>query len=200
MVEGVLDLLLRCWSRELKVGKNGVRFKNMYYGQYDTDLLIRQGKKIRVAYDPDDLRRIYVYDAAILKLITIAEQNQLICYGSAVSEEDFREAIRAKARALKTIRRFRDAQLTANMDLTSLTIKAMQEAAEKPQTQTRKAKSIRPVRTPLDGQVAEHARLEVRRAVRKAAGAESISEVLDFDFSLLKSKASGEKLEFFNNG
>ncbi len=185
MVEGVADLLLRVWSGELTIGKNGVRLKGMWYGQYDMQLAIHQGKKVRVAYDPDDLRRVYVYDAATLKLITIAEQNQLVQYGSAVSEEAFRTATQQKARALKVTRQFRDSRLAANMDLTSLTLRAMQEG-QKEVTEKSREKTLRPVRTPLDSQVREHERREIIKAVKKAAGAESLEAVLDCDFSLLK--------------
>jgi hypothetical protein len=127
LVDGVLELLMRTWSGELIVGKNGVRFKGMWYGQYNMDLAIWQGKKVVAAYDPDDMRRVYVYDSTNTKLITIAEQNQLIAYGSAVSEESFREAQGQKSRAVRIARQYRDTRLTANMDLPTLTMKAMRE-------------------------------------------------------------------------
>jgi transposase InsO family protein len=200
MVEGVLELLLRVWSGELTVGKNGVRFKKMWFGQYDMELAVHQGKKVRVSYDPDDLRCIYVYDSVTLKLITIAEQNELIQYGSQVSEEDLRNAMHKKSRALRIARDYRDSQLTANMDLTSLTIKALQDGQKKPAGKTRQAKTRRPVRTPLDGQVREHERREILKAVKKAAGAESTEKVLDFDFSLLKNESRTVDLELFDHG
>lgn len=197
LAEGVLDLLMRVWSGELVVGKNGVRFKGIYYGQYNTDLVMHQGKKVRVAYDPDDLRSLYVYDAVTLKLITIAEQNQLIRYGEPVGEENLREAMHRKSRAVKAAREFRDSRLTANMDLTDLTIRAMQEASEKPQEQPA-AKTLRPVRTPLDNQVAEHKRLKTVKtvkAVKKAAGAESIETVLDMDLTVLTHRQRSEPID-----
>lgn len=199
MAEGVSDLLLRVRSGELTVSKNGVRFHGIWYGQFNTDLLMLQGKKVRLSYDPDDLRTVYVYDATTLKLLTIAEQNQLIRYGSPVSEESFREAARQKSRATKIVRQFCDSQLTANTDLPSLTIKAMQEGArEAAQPPAAAIKTLRPVKTPFDGQVAEHGRREVLKAVKKAAGAESIEKVLDFDFSLLKPEHEIIDLELFN--
>jgi len=198
MAEGVLDLLLRVWSGELTVSKNGVRFHGIWYGQFNTDLLMLQGKKVRLSYDPDDLRTVYVYDATTLKLLTIAEQNQLIRYGSPVSEESFREAVRQKSRATKIVRQFCDSQLTAYTDLASLTIKAMQEGAkEAAQPPAAAIKTLRPVRTPFDGQVAEHGRREILKAVKKAAGAESIEKVLDFDFSELTRKQERGSLDLF---
>lgn len=196
---GVIDLLLRVWSRELVVGKNGVRFKGMWYGQFNMDLAAYQGKKVRAAYDPDDLRTVYVYEAATLRLITLAEQSRLICYGSSVSEESLREAMRQKSRARKIARDFTDSQLAANMDLPALTIRAMQDARKQgPEVAKQAAGSLRPVKTPLDGQVAEHKKKEALKLVRKAAGAESVKQVLDIDLSVLKPKRQGRQLGIFD--
>ena len=204
MAEGVAELLLRCWSGELRVGKNGVRFKGIYYGQYDPELLICQGKKVRAGYDPDDMRRLYIYDAHTWKLIAIAEQNQLVRYGQPVSEQHLRFAMRQKSAALKNIKGHCDSRLIANTDLTSLTIKAMADAAEQSQDDRRKTtdagpKTLRPVRTPLDGQVREHKRQETVKAVKKAAGAESMEKVLDIDFSLLKTGDKYDGVRLFDD-
>jgi putative transposase len=197
LAPGVVDLLLRIWSRELIVGKNGVQFKGIYYGQYNAELLIHQGRKVRLSYDPDDLRRAYIYDAATFKLITIAEQNQLINYGTAIKEESLRNAMREKRRVLRVAKDFRNSELTRNMDLTTLTIRAMQEVEKgrrqkaegrEEEAESRGPQILKPVRTPLDDQVAEHERQKVVKLLRKAAGAESMREGLNLDFSLLKTK------------
>ena len=198
MAAGVVELLMRVWSKEIKVGKNGVTVKKLRYGQYNSELLMQQGRAVRAAYDPDDMRRVYVYDAKTLRLITIAEQNQLVRYGRAVSETDLREAMRLKGRAHKVIRDFRDAQLTANMDLTSLTLRAMEDAAEKPKRPQRQ-ETIRPVRTAMDDQVREHERQRVVKAVKRASGAESTRTVLDMDFSLLKRRNKYEGVRLFDD-
>jgi len=201
LAEGVIDLIARVWSGELTIGKNGVRFKGMYYGQYNTELLIHQGKKVRISYDPDDLRQIYVYNSTTFKLITIAEQNQLVLYGQAVDEENLREAMRQQSRARKTIKNFVDSSLTANTDLTALTLKAMREAAKQETGGPSKevpGQTIRPVRTPLDDQVREHQRQEIIKHVRRASGAESITTVLDLDFSLLKKTRKKTDLKLFD--
>ena len=198
--DGVLDLLMRVWSGELKIGKNGVRFKGMLYGQFDPDLLIRQGAKCRLSYNPDDLRRVYVYDAATYKLVTIAEQNQLIGYGAAVSEDALRNASKQKSRALKLLKSHRDASLTAQMDLPTLTRRAMADAAKADRRPAAKAptSTIKPVATPLDNQQAEHIKAAMRKVVRKAAGAEGTREVLDFDPSKLPGRPKKRTIELFN--
>jgi hypothetical protein len=183
--EGVLDLLMRVWSGELKIGKNGVRFRGLWYGQYDSELLVRQGRKVRVSYNPDDLSTVDVYDAVTWKLITVAEQNQLVAYGDAVPEGEIRDAMAKKSRALKLCKGQVDKQLTANMDLASLAMKARRLAAE-PDPGPARVASIRPVKTPLDGQVKKHERQRAVKAVRKAAGAEATRTVLDIDLSALK--------------
>jgi len=211
LVPGVVDLLMRVWSRELMVGKNGVQFKGIYYGQYNRELLIHQGRKVRLTYDPDDLRKAYIYDAATLKLITIAEQNQLINYGTAVKEESLRNAMREKRRVLRVAKDFRNSELTRNMDLTTLTIRAMQEVERDRRQETgdgeqktgdrrqETQKILRPIRTPLDDQVAEHERQKVVKILRKAVGAESMREGLDLDFSVLKRKNRFEGVRLFDD-
>jgi len=182
LADGVLDLLMRVWSGELTVGKNGVKFKGLWYGQYDAELLACQGRKVRVSYNPDDLRQVYVYDAATLKLITIAEQARLISFGSRVDEQGLREAMRQKSRAVKIARQYKDSRLTANTDLTELALRAMEDAAEKP-PQEKPPATLKPVRTALDDQVADHRQRQAIKAVRRAAGAESIQHVVDLDLA-----------------
>ena len=202
--EGVLDLLMRVWSGELVVGKNGVQFKGLWYGQYDSELLSKQGKKVRVAYDPDDLRTVHVYDAATMRLITIAEQNQLIAYGGPVGEENLREAMRQKSQARKVAKAYVDTRLTANMDITSLTIKAQQQRIiednrKRQESQAAQAVGLRPVITPLDGQVEHHDKLAMQRKARKAAGAEGLAD-LDMDLgSIRRQNKAWRDMEFFDD-
>jgi putative transposase len=217
LAEGVAALLLRVWSGPIKVGKNGVIIKGLRYGQYNAELLMSQAKTIRAAYDPDDLSKVDVYDARTLKLITTAEQNRLIAYGKGVAEDDLRTAMRQQRQAKRMLREIGDAHLTANMDLTDLTLRAREAAAKEPPAK-RRPEIIKPVRTPLDDQVREYERQAVVKAVKRASGAESMSHVLDMDFSLLRGgKTTGDddldinlsllnqadektNLRFFNNG
>ena len=184
---GVLELIAKVWSGELIVGKNGVRFKDMWFGQFDMTLAAIQGKKVRIAYDPDDLRQVDIYDAATMKLVTIAEQAQLVRYGEAVSEDGVREAMKSKAHAAKVAKQFRDSRLTANMNLADLSIRAMEDAArEGTEAQRDKGtETLRPVLTPLNSQVRERGRQLAMKIVKKAAGAEGTREVLDMDLSVL---------------
>jgi len=186
LANGVVELLLRGWSGELKVGKNGVRFKGVYYGQYNIDLLAYQGRKVRLAYDPDDLREVQVYDSTAMRLITTAEQNQFVRYGDPVSDEALRQAMKDKSRVAKAMKAQRDISLVDGMDLTTLTLKAMADAAKDAPEADNQQVSLRPVSTPFDGQVAEHKRRHIQRQIKKAVGAENTPVVdLDLDLSLL---------------
>ncbi len=186
IADGVLDLLMRVWSGELTIGKNGVKFKSLWFGQYDPQLLMHQGRKVRVAYDPDDLEKVYIYDAATYKLITVAEQAQLIRYGTSVSETALREAMADKTRSRRIVRQAGPAARTAHTDLASLAVAAMQDTAQDPTGPDRGSQTLRPVPTPLDGQVAAHRRLDRQRKVKKAAGAESIETVVNFELDQIE--------------
>jgi transposase InsO family protein len=181
ILDDVLDLLMMVWSKELIVSKNGVLLKGVHFGQYNQDVMACQGKTVRLAYDPADLRRVYVYDAITRKLITEAEQNQFINYGSAISETHVRNAQQQKTRAAKLMRGYKDSSLIANTDLTTQAIKAMQSEQISSSEQTNQ--TLRPVQTPLDGQVVAHKQLRARTKLT-ARPKEYIID--DMDFSLLK--------------
>lgn len=183
---GVLDLLLRVWSGKIRVSKNGVRLKGLYYGQFNPVIMQHVGKDVRVSFDPDDLSHIYVYDSETLKLLTIAEQNQLIAYGGKISDTNLREAMRQKARAKKIIKGYKNASLVSNSDLVPLAIKSLAEEARQTEAACTKP-NIKPVRTIFDNQIKQHRRCALRQAVRRAAGSEQVSFVpqLDFDFDVI---------------
>jgi transposase InsO family protein len=193
----VLDMLMCVWSGKLKVGKNGIRFHGLLYGQYEPRLLQQFGKIVRVAYNPNDLRTLTVYDAESLQRLCIAEQNQLVRYNQAVGEETLREAMQQKAGIIRAHRNWIDKQGQQHLDLTDLTIKAMNDSAVK-EIEQPASPMLRPVKTPLDLHLAEHLQEVKQRILRKAAGAEN-TRVIDIDLSSLtqpKNKPR-EKLKLF---
>jgi len=184
--DGVTDLLMRPWSPELTVGKNGVTFKGLTFGQYDDGLHQHFGKKVRVTYDPSDMSRVYVYDATTIRLICIADQAKQIAYGQGIAEQELRDASASKRRAVNILKQHKDASLTVNMDLTDIAIRAREQIANENEQPVSAVAALRPVNTPLNGQVKEHAMQEVIKHVRRAAGGEAITHVLDMDFSVLQ--------------
>jgi len=187
LLKGVVDLLLCVWSGKLKVGKNGVRFKGLHYGQYNQELFKHFGREVLVASNPDDLRYVTVYDAKTKKRICTARENQLVGYGENVSEADLREGQRQQRMAVKFCKGYVGKSRTANMSVRDLSIEAAREKA-KPEPKP-KPKLLRPVKTFLDDQVEEHKRDLERRRLKKAVGAEGMKdEPLDIDFGLLRPK------------
>jgi transposase InsO family protein len=193
VLDETLDLLLRGWSREIRVGRNGVRFRGIYFGQYNPDILACQGKMVRLSYDPGDLRRVCVYDAQTWQLIAIAEQNQFVRYGRAVSDEHLRGAMRQKARALKTYRSYRDSGQVANSGLADLSIRAMQKELNDAEAE-KAQQTLRPVKTPLDGQASRHKQLKARMLARPRRE----ESEMEFDFSLLEPELLPEELLEFD--
>lgn len=189
-----LDLLCQVWTRTQKIGKNGVKVNKLWYGQYDTQLMMAQGRGVRCAYDPDDVSRVRVYDAHTYQYITTAEQATMVAYGTGVAEEDVREGMRQSTRARRVVRQYKPAAKVAQTDLTHLALAAAKERTQPAPTET--TTSLRPVATPMDGQTKEVKRCERVRTVRKAAGAEGVRQVLDFDFDDEPIQRPRESLEF----
>jgi putative transposase len=179
LAKGTLELLLQVWSGEIKVGKNGIRFNNMLYGQFDAQVMAYHGSSVRIAYNPDDISTINVYDAVTMKLLTVAAQNELIKLGDAASEDAMRDAQRAKARARRAVKEYKPAAVVSRKSLPELTIEAQRAMSDtEPAGPDDNASMIELVRTPLDGQLGLHR--EMRR-LKKAAGAETDEHEIKLD-------------------
>lgn len=193
----ILDMLMCCWVSNLKIGKNGVRVKGLLYGQFEPRLINHFGEEVKVAYNPHDLRQVTVYLADGLQRLCIAEQNQLVKYGKAVDEESLREAMRKKSAVARAHRNWIEKRGDQYMDLTDLTIKALNESAVKTEAAENPKPALRPVRTVLDTHLDEHLQEQKQKILRKAAGAEN-TKVIDIDlYSLTKPKEEKRSLRLF---
>ena len=177
-----LALLCQVWTGELKVGKNGVQVKGLWYGQFDQTLMMHFGRPVRCAFDPDDLSRVRVYDAHTYHYITTAEQATMIAYGATAGDSDLRESMAAKNRARRTIKQYKPAARIAGTELVHLTLQAAAERARPVADEG--SKPMRPVATPLDGQAAAIRRTERTRAVKRAAGAEGMTQAITLDWDV----------------
>lgn len=182
ILERSLEYLLQVWSGEIKVGKNGVRFKNLYFGQYSAELARYQGKMVRVSYDPEDIRRVFVYEAETWKFITVAEQARLIRYHSPLDEEMLREAMRQKARIQRIHKEHKSSQRARFMDLPDLVLAALQEAAQEA-PESKPVTGVKPVQTPIDGQTHAAKRRETQRKLKWAVGAEGQENFIDLQIN-----------------
>ena len=178
----VLDLLMQVWSPVLTVGRNGIIVNGFCYGQFNSTLHEYFGKPVRAAYDPDDMKRVNVYDANTYRLITIAENPELMAQYGPVGEESLREAMAQKSRNLKIVKRYPRAAKVSAMSIMDLTLAASQ--AMTIETPEQLPANVKPVRTPLDGQAKEYLRQRNQQAVRKAAGGESMTRLPDLEMDL----------------
>ena len=185
MAEGVMELLLRNWTKEITVGKNGVKVNGIGYGRYDAALLMHQGRKVRCTTSAEDIQQVSVYDAHSYQLLAIATANGQLGYGAAANADDLREATAQKTRAKRTVRQYRPAAKIAASDLTSLTIAAMRDRTRDDRRPESPA-AIQPVATVMDQNVTLHRKLSNRRTVRRAAGAEGVRQVIDLQLETIK--------------
>jgi hypothetical protein len=141
----VLELLL--WPRfgPLTIGRNGVCHKGLWYGQ--SDLIGRQGEKVYVRVNPEDLSSVRVYDLAG-KIICVANANRRV--PAITRDEDLRAAIAEKKRISRTLREAARQGPRMYHDLTDLTIEAAMArnaAAGKPDPQTSAPAVLKPIRS-----------------------------------------------------
>lgn len=169
-----LELCLMQFHRPVPVGRNGVSInvagQTMRYGQYNPQLgkLKGTGRKVHVAYDPQAMNTVKVYDER-WAFITEAEWNQTCgAHADPVSHEHVREQARAKnayKRSLKATREgYQHEYLSDEEMIADRAVQAADRALAEP-----RAVGMKVVQTPLDGQ---SKRLQ-RGQLRKAAGAES---------------------------
>lgn len=178
----ILDLLLMHHDRPVSVGKSGVAVtvagKKVYFGLMHGVLIPelrgyqgRTKKKVRCAYDPQDLSSVYVYDDATGRLIALAPNNQTPTgAGGRQRVAESHRAIRAHHKMLS------DAGINRGKpQLSALEFQlAMGELPEAPEPAT---KSIKPVQTGFE----DAAKDKQRHEMKQAAGAEHLAYTDDED-------------------
>lgn len=175
-----LDELLQHWERPVSVGRNGVAIKprgyRLTYGQHDPQLaaLKRTGRKVRVAYDPADLRTVKVYDEQ-WRFICEVGMNGGVSAGKPVTGEHVKEMLREQRRYKATKRDMR--RHYQHEYLSSEELLAQQ--AERPE-QAPADLPLNIVRTVLDGQSeAVQSDRQRKNAVAEGDDGEAI-DLLDF--------------------
>lgn len=157
----VLDLLMVLWSQPVKVSRNGVRFRNLLYGQWEPQLLSLQGSEVLVSYDPADISSVGVWTRDH-RFICRAQQNQL--RNRQVSDEDLRAGLTRRAQIKKALQVATKDRHAAYADTAALAVAAqaerMREQAERHRpaaiatgTSDDRPRTIAPVMTRLDDQV-----------------------------------------------
>jgi len=94
-----LDLAFARLEGPVKVTKNGIKYKNVYYGQKEPELWSLQGQEVLLRIDPARADVVVACNLAG-KPLCVATQERL----SGCTQEDMREAARTKARYRKIIK------------------------------------------------------------------------------------------------
>jgi hypothetical protein len=171
-------VLLMKTTRPLRVGKNGVTWQGLRYGQFETSLIPWQGKEVYLRIDERDVTRVQVWSPDD-KLICVAPANVRVPANA--TEQQLRDAIAAKKRHRRTVSEFHESRLRLHDDLPDL----MNRAAAERHAARRLAEplptpdgpgSILPVRSDLEdqlGKLRESIDAEAQeQPLRKAVGAE----------------------------
>jgi|GEM_PF-4271073 len=103
--DSLLDLLCCRTVGPVKVHRDGIRYKHVLYGQKDEAIWKLQGREVWLRIDPDRVDRVTVCQ----------EDGRPICYAhntrlSGATQEDLREAMRAKARYRKQMKAYMPAR------------------------------------------------------------------------------------------
>jgi hypothetical protein len=175
-----LDLCLMPHTKPVKVGRQGVRVQlpgcpARYYGQYEAALRPYKGtkRKVYVAYDPADTRRVQVRDEKIGLICIAALNSNTGVYGSPQSRDALKAAMHEKAEYNRGLNLMRKHQRTAYLNNDYL---VAQKAAELEAAQNVESRigpdpdrPMRLVQTPFDGQSKD----VQRQTFKQAAGAET---------------------------
>jgi len=109
-----LDLCLQHWAKSVTVDRNGVRFapyggKSWGYGRFASQLIPfkrtrnKPARKLHVAFDPDDLSRIRVFDEQ-LRFVAELERNEKGTKGNREQVKRLQRAKRERDKALQIVR------------------------------------------------------------------------------------------------
>jgi transposase InsO family protein len=170
-----LDMLMQSWHQPVRVGRNGVRItpkgSPMSFGQFEPSLAEFKGsdRKVNVAYDPDDLRSVRVFDDQ-WRFVCEARSNTVGNAANPLKQADLKEALAQKKRYTRAKREY--AKGTHHEWLSTEEVAAMNltKGLHDAQDTTRPPDSDPPmkiIQTPFDGQSSK-----ATKPLRKAAGAE----------------------------
>jgi putative transposase len=194
-----LQLLIQKTSQPITATRHGLQWDGIEYGRGDPALFQFMGKKLYLRVDPDDVTQAAVYTLDDI-FVTEVRANVNMPFGA--SEEEFRRAAREKKQINDLTSRYYNLGPKRNADVIELmALKRDEEQASRmqlPPPTDPNPPSMKPVRTPLEGQSIP---------LRKAVGAEAMSperqkpktidllaESEDFEISNLKSPPSGLRL------
>jgi hypothetical protein len=153
----VLEEICTITGKPVTIGQNGVRYNGLFYGQYEQDLLLNQGKQVIVRGDESAASvRVYWPDG---RFLTIAQSNAQLPANATAAE--IREASKSRAKAKKVVREFyQTARVRAAEDLPDLILLGRQAANARVRSENGStpgapgpSPNLRPIQTPMIEQI-----------------------------------------------
>jgi len=188
-----LDLCLMPHTKPVTVTRNGVRLAlpdcpPRYFGQFDEQLMQLKGtgRRVRIYYDPADLRQVHVRDERG-RLVCVADLNDNTGVHDAPESRDALKAVsRAKRNYEKGVRMTRenaDALMPAEWLIAGEAAKQAAARAPQPPIEPDPNRPMRLIQTAFDGQSEEVQRHRAKQAARKAVGDSMPHAPGGFDYS-----------------
>jgi putative transposase len=166
------DLELMKQSRPLKVQRNGVNWKGVYYGGRELASLL--GKQVTIRIDDRDVSQVDVYSFPDDKFLVTARSNARLPF--LASSQAVRDAMTDKKRAMKVAREYHAGRprMADSLEdrMAANAARLRQEQSGKPALGV--GASIVPVRSPLEDQLPA-----IRRAKGKTATGEAAPKYVD---------------------
>jgi hypothetical protein len=145
-----LDVLLMKPTRPLKVGRNGVTWKGLRFGQSEPALFPLLGKMVQLRVDGRDLSKVSVWDLEG-RLLCVANANQRVPANA--TDAELRAAIAEKKRHRKAVMDYHRARPHLADDLPDLLARAKLAAALPAPDPNAPPPAIVPLRSPVEGQL-----------------------------------------------
>lgn len=148
----LLDQLLLRRVGPVKVGRNGVRYHGLYFGQYDLGAM--QGQEVFLAVDDQDMSKVSVWNGKGL-FLSLANANQVIPANA--DRELLRAAIKRQRAYSRALRNAQPARAAIHEDLPATMFALQRERAaalaSRRNPPTPPEPTIVPIRSPLEGQL-----------------------------------------------
>lgn len=181
--EANLDVLLWAQSKPVKVTRNGVRWNGLAYGQYQEELYPYMGQQVTLRVDPEDVARVAVWTMEG-KFICIAPANRKVPANA--GKALLREAIAENKADGKKRRGYHAVRMRMHEDLTDrmARLEAEKKKAQRVPPDDGTPAAIRPIRTPIDGELPALQRALEQSDVRRKAVGDGTPHPAQFEYSV----------------
>ena len=167
----------------VRVGKNGVTYQGLRYGQYEPALIALLGKEVCLGVDDGELASVQIWSTAG-KFICIAPANRRLPVNA--SAQELREAIEEKRQAKKAVNAYYEKRPRLSEDLPDLIVRARAArnavgSGEVGSGETPPPPSIQPIRSLITDQLpAVQRAIESRSNHFRATGTDDASPAFSY--------------------